>query len=61
MKTCPFCKREYDGYPALSRREDQTEICPDCGMAEALEAFGLTAEKSRRISIDINTFIQKFH
>ena len=36
---CPVCKRKFVGYPALSRRDNSTEICPDCGMKEALEIF----------------------
>lgn len=42
MRVCPVCKREYEEYPALSRKDNRTEICPDCGMAEALESFGLS-------------------
>ncbi len=34
---CPKCKRPYTGYPALSRRDNKTEICPDCGTREAIE------------------------
>jgi predicted RNA-binding Zn-ribbon protein involved in translation (DUF1610 family) len=36
-RTCPRCKREYNRYPALSRRDNRTNICPDCGNAEAME------------------------
>ena len=36
---CPVCGREYDGYPALSRKDNKTEICPDCGLREALEDY----------------------
>lgn len=39
MKICPKCKQEYSGYPALSREDNKTEICPQCGQKEALEAF----------------------
>lgn len=39
MRVCPKCGYEYEGYPALSREDNKTEICPDCGMKEALEAF----------------------
>ena len=35
----PICGREYTDYPALSRRDNATEICPDCGVSEALEDF----------------------
>lgn len=36
-KVCPRCKREYVGYGALSRRDNETMICDNCGMAEAFE------------------------
>ena len=34
---CPRCKRMYRGFPALSRRDNKTEICSDCGSVEAME------------------------
>ena len=38
--TCPNCNAEFDWrFPALSRRDNKTEICPDCGTREALEDF----------------------
>lgn len=37
MAICPRCNKEYFDYPALSRKDNQTEICPKCGIAEALE------------------------
>ena len=40
-RKCPRCKRMYRGYPALSRRDNKTEICSDCGTAEALMDFML--------------------
>ena len=36
---CPTCKRRYVGYPALSRKDNKTEICPDCGTKEAIRVF----------------------
>lgn len=39
MKKCPKCGREYNEHPALSREDNKTEICPACGMREALEIF----------------------
>lgn len=38
VRMCPICGKEYTGHPAMSRRDDRTEICPDCGIKEALEA-----------------------
>ena len=37
IKICPKCGKEYTNYPAISRRDNKTEICSDCGLAEALE------------------------
>lgn len=39
MKICPKCKKEYEGYPAISRKDNKTEICSECGLLEALECF----------------------
>lgn len=38
-RICPKCKQAYTGYPALSRDDNKTEICPECGMREAIEAM----------------------
>ena len=34
--TCPRCKKETTDFPALSRRDNKTEICSKCGTEEAL-------------------------
>jgi len=38
-KVCPICRQHYNGYPALSRRDNKTYICPNCGQREALVDF----------------------
>lgn len=38
-KTCPLCNKKYFGYPSLSREDNKTLICPDCGMRQALIEF----------------------
>lgn len=38
-KHCPRCKQAYWDYPALSRRDNKTYICPECGVLEAMEDF----------------------
>ena len=35
-RKCPKCKDTYNKYPALSRVDNKTEICPLCGETEAL-------------------------
>ena len=36
MSICPRCGNEYDDFPALSRRDNKTDICSACGTEEAL-------------------------
>lgn len=38
---CPICKKEFNNPPALSRKDNKTKICSECGLKEALDiAFG---------------------
>lgn len=37
-RICSKCGKEYVGYPALSRVDNETEICTECGMKEAIQA-----------------------
>jgi len=39
MNVCPRCNQEYTGFPALSRVDNKTEICSDCGTQEALDDY----------------------
>lgn len=39
VRDCPRCGCLYTGYPAISRKDNKTEICSDCGLAEAMNAF----------------------
>jgi len=36
---CPRCGKETTDFPALSRRDNETEICSACAMEEALIDF----------------------
>lgn len=49
MRTCPKCGKEYQEHPAISRADNVTEICPDCGTLEALEAAGISKEAQEEI------------
>ena len=35
-KKCPICGRIYKEPPAISRKDNKTEICSICGMKEAI-------------------------
>jgi len=49
LKICPKCNRPYHGHPALSRVDNKTSICPDCGTREALESLDVPAEEQEKI------------
>jgi len=45
---CPRCSRITSKYPALSRRDNKTEICSDCGVDEAMFDFVTAVTKKKR-------------
>ena len=52
IQICPRCGRTYRGHPAVSRADNKTLICPDCGTREALESMGLdTSEQDRVLAV----------
>lgn len=36
-KICPKCHKKIYGYPAISRLDNITKICSNCGIHEAIE------------------------
>lgn len=51
-RTCPKCGQAYTGRPALSREDNETLICPDCGTREALESLNVgKAEQDEILAI----------
>lgn len=51
---CPKCGKEYTGKPALSRLDNATLICPDCGIIEALSSIGISEDEQRKILENIH-------
>lgn len=49
IKICPRCGNSYHGAPALSRRDNETLVCPDCGTREALESMGVEPDEQEQI------------
>ena len=49
MAICPLCGKTYHGVPALSRTDNETLICPDCGTRQALEDIGVDRDEQDRI------------
>lgn len=46
---CPLCGAVYAGHPALSRTDNRTLICPDCGVRQALDSIGVAPEEQEMI------------
>ena len=46
---CPKCGNVYYDAPALSRTDNETLICPDCGTRQALEGIGIGEEEREKI------------
>ena len=49
IATCPFCGQTYSGRPAISRTDNKTPICPDCGTRQALESLGISIAEQNEI------------
>ena len=49
LRVCPLCGKTYAEPPALSREDNETLICPDCGVREALEGMGISMEEQDSI------------
>ena len=48
-RICPLCGQTYTYAPALSRTDNETQICPDCGTRQALESIGVSTEEREKI------------
>ena len=49
IRVCPLCGETYAEPPALSRVDNETPICPDCGTREALESIGVDKDEQEEI------------
>lgn len=49
IRVCPLCGKAYGEPPALSRTDNETLICPDCGTRQALDSIGISAEEQDKI------------
>ena len=48
-RVCPLCGKTYCEHPALSRTDNETLICPDCGIRQALDSIGIGSEEQEKI------------
>lgn len=49
IAVCPRCGQTYHGRPAVSRVDNKTQLCPDCGTREALESIGVDVKEQEQI------------
>ena len=56
---CPLSGRIYDGAPALSREDNKTLICPDCGTRQALQSIGVDTAEQEQIIKTIHRHMQE--
>lgn len=49
IRICPICGKEYHEVPAVSRADNETLICPDCGTREALMSIGIEPKEQEAI------------
>ena len=54
IQICPQCGRAYSEPAALSRVDNQTLICPDCGTREALDSIGVKPDEQEQIIASIH-------
>lgn len=59
LAVCPLCGGTYHGAPALSRTDNKTLICPDCGTRQALQSIGVDAEEQEQIIETIHRHTQE--
>lgn len=46
---CPKCKKEFSNPPAISRVDNKTPICSECGVREAIADFEPDKEKAEKL------------
>ena len=49
IRVCPLCGKTYGEHPAISRTDNETPICPDCGTRQALEGLGISEDEREKI------------
>lgn len=54
LSICPRCGKPYYEPPALSRLDNETLICPDCGTREALDSIGVKPDEQEQIIASIH-------
>ena len=56
---CPECGKEYSSRPAVSRVDNETLICSDCGTRQALASIGVGMEEQNKIVSIIHSYVSQ--
>ena len=56
LSICPRCGKPFPEAPALSRLDNESLICPDCGTREALDSIGVSPEEQDAIIQTIHRY-----
>lgn len=56
LSICPCCGKPFTEAPALSRLDNESLICPDCGTREALDSIGVSPEEQDAIIQTIHRY-----
>lgn len=52
-RKCHHCGKFYTAAPAISRKDNQTPICPACGTLEALDELNISEEEKAKIMANV--------
>ncbi len=56
VSVCPRCGQTYHGRSAISRVDNETLLCQDCGTREALESIGVDVKEQEAILDSIHRY-----
>lgn len=59
-RTCPECGKSYSLPPAISRKDNRTEICPRCGQIEAYLAAGISRQRAEQLADEVQAKIEEY-
>ena len=59
FRKCPKCGKLFSERGAVSRVDNVTIICPDCGTREALESIGVDEKEQEKILDTIHNTINQ--
>ena len=58
-RVCPHCGKTYYEPPALSRDDNESLICADCGVREALSSLGIDEAEQESIIATMRRYRDK--